>query len=256
MNKYFASLAICLAFTAGCACAAPVVSDQSQPDEDGMKSNLQSLSTLLLLQDTDAKSAANNLTNTVGQYYQIVTQADGSKAVQLLGRAAEDLQVDKIELMDKILFQKVIDNTYDAGIAIPWLTLKTNGSDKLSTLIQDLATLTAPTSATFIHDHLPSVDVIDQNLDVYYASAATVTLISQTVFSTNSSGGGVPIISLNGNNVYSKNILSNAYIVSVSKTLAKRATSHGLEIAVERPLYSEDSTVPGMVVKVLPVKNK
>lgn len=270
--------AVCFTSFIGCAIAEgdkPIVSGNSAPPEsDIMDSNLKSLSELLLLSETDAKQYSSNLQNLIGQYYQIVT-VDGHKALQPLGRALEDMKVDKLELKDKVIFKKVIDKNYNSGINIPWLDLTAKDDEKIETLIQDIASVSAPSSAAFIHNHLPSRDVINPSLPVYYVSAATVTIISQKLYSSKNIAGSIPIVNIGGAQLYSKDIFSNAWIVSVSKTLAwnpidnssgrHRETnvrfetlpsSSNYDLRNSNELYKEDASLNGLVVPVLQLNKK
>jgi hypothetical protein len=227
--------------------AGPIsVDKESAPSSDQMDKNLESISKLLVLEETDARHYSSNLQNLVGNYYQVITN-DSGPVLQLLGRASEDMKVDKFELKDKILFKKITDKNYNAGVNIPWLNLKAEGETKKETIIQDIATVSIPIAADFIQQHLPSDNIIDATLPVYFISGATVTIISQKQYSTTNIEGSIPIINIGGKHLYSKDIHANSWIVSVTKILAKKPTSQEKSTA---KLYEEDSGLNGLVVKV------
>lgn len=116
-----AAFFVLLALTTASAYGGPLAGGATQQGAlQDMEKNLSDLGDLVVLDGSDAKHYSSNLQDLVGQYYQIVT-VRGQKSLQLLGRATEDLKVDKVELKDKILFSKVTDSSYSAGLNIPWL---------------------------------------------------------------------------------------------------------------------------------------
>jgi hypothetical protein len=237
-------------FISSCACAGPVVNNGDRKTTKQEESaNLMTISKLLLLDETDAKQYRSNLQNLVGNYYQIKEQ-NGINVIELLGRATENLTVDKIEIKDSVLFNRITDENYQIGISIPWLNLKANSGEKLETIIQDMAAVTAPSTAQFIKDHLPQENVLDTSRNVYYISGATVTLISQKRYTTKQIDGAIPIVSIGGRAIYTDNLQTNSYIVSVTKTLAMRATTGSHLMASGQGLYTEDPALDGLVVKV------
>jgi len=254
-------VAVSVMYVGCCAVAGPIAGGAAPSAVDG-DAALSGISKLILLDESDAKAYASNLQNLVGQYYQIVPIPNGGHALQLLGRASEDMKVDKIELKDnKILFKKVTDSTYSAGITIPWLNLQAKSGERLDTLIQDIATVSAPSSANFISKNLPDSGAIDPSLSIYYVSGATVTLVSQKMYTTKNVEGAIAIFG--GKDAYVKDIISNGWLVSVTKILAKRPTTinkgisdKGISKMLSEQLYKDDMSVEGMIVSVRPPKKK
>lgn len=196
----------------------PVV-DTSVDSNLSFNDYIKALGIKVFLLPEDARTYSSDLTGLVGSYFYI----DDDDNIQLIGRPDAIPQATAFQLKDKIEYQAATDQGSSISATLPWLSFIFGHNSKTSILMQDIATVVGTSDPAKIHANIPQ-GIAPANKQIFFITGATVTLVSATqYFDTNVQGSS--IIQVGGKYLYTKNILQNAWIISINKVAATQPPS-------------------------------
>lgn len=242
---------IIFAFTSHAIADSPIVKtnlDESSTFDDYIKA----LGVKTVLADEDARTYSSDLNDLVGSYFYV----DENGIVNLLGRPDAIPKATLIQLKDKIEYQSATEKGSSISAALPWLSFLFKANYKTSVLMQDIASVVGTSNPSTISTNLPSTAPADKQ--IWFISGATVTLVSATTYS-NKAFNGSSIIQVGGNALYAKNILQNAWIISLNKVRANSITKSvnpliNKNIMAEPFVFGNDDPLAGKIVKIKKTK--
>lgn len=181
--------------------------DNTKPFGDYIKA----LGVKLMLADEDARTYSSDLDALVGNYFYVDEQGN----IVLVGRPDNIPKATSVQLKEKIEYQAAVDNGSSISATLPWLSFIFGHNTKTSIVMQDIASVVGTSDPTIVKINAPA-GIAPAGKQLWFISGATVTLVSATQYAdTNIQGSS--IIQVGGKFLYTKNILQNAWIISLNR---------------------------------------
>ncbi len=212
---------------------------------------IKALGVKTVLSDEDARTYSSDLNDLVGNYFYV----DEIGIVNLLGRPDAIPKATIIQLKDKVEYQSATEKGSSISATLPWLSFLFKANFKTSILMQDIASVVGTSNPPTITANLPSTAPAGKQ--IWFISGATVTLVSATTYS-NKTFEGSSVIQVGGNALYTKNILQNAWIISLNKVRANsipQPVAQPIDKSMgESFLFKDKDPLAGKIVKIKNMK--
>lgn len=207
------AIGVAAAIAPASAADSPVVTTSADGTQN-FQQYINALGLKIFLSSEDARTYSSDLDGLVGNYFYVGD--DG--VIVLLGRPDNIPKATAIQLKDKIEYQAATDNGSSISATLPWLSFLFGNDVKTSILMQDIASVVGTSDPTVIHTYLPT-GLAPAGKQIWFISGATVTLISATQYSDTSFDGST-VIQVGGKYLNTKNVLQNAWIISINRVPA------------------------------------
>jgi hypothetical protein len=180
-----------------------------------IQSRLAQFKAQTFLKEEDAHNYRAAVQKIVGTF---LTFDKKTKQIELTSSRAISPNVETVmQLKDGLVFTALLEGSTELGIDLVFFKLGGNEKTKVDLQIIDVATVTADPDDQIIKQHFPSD--IPEDLEVYWISAATVSLVTKKIYYTENVGlaAGYSSLSIGGKTYYSSGSEARDYMISISK---------------------------------------
>lgn len=231
-------------------------SSVSQRHDEAVDS-IRRFASLTFLGPDDTKAYQQNIQALIGNYFFIEKKTDKSE-LQLIGKGEAAIKELKTEIKDGIIFRAVVQQKWNAGIALPFLAIKLGNQQIAELTIQDnVAVVAEKPIAIDISCNFPvSWEDDAQKYQFYFITAAAVSSITSRRFDSSEAdgNGAFSIIKLDGKYFYSDEELTKQNVVAIAKIPVKVLTTEQKKTACKKPEPGKKEDKPSVSVLIDSVK--
>ena len=167
------------------------------------------------LNPSDVTNFSKSIESLVGNYFYIDKQ---SGQLQLLGPTFVEANK-TVGIKDVIIFRAIVDKKFGAGAKVPaFLDLNMKKDDLTELTIRSIATVVGNSGSNMVACNAPFGDFGKNNTELFYITAASVSMIYKKNFQLREQSGSglISMLNLKGKNYYSNQLETRVPVISVS----------------------------------------